>query len=102
MVEREEMSKSGRLMNRSQREAEYICNMAAQLDQRNGQFLFNHLRHEVAEAARGTLYDPFYKELSQDEVAQWLEDHIVWNDDGRMIAFFIGETILWEEETDGR
>jgi hypothetical protein len=86
------------ISTRSTREAEYVVRMAAELDQRTGQFLFNYLRHEVAEAARGTVFDPFEKDLSQYEVEQWLESHIIYNDDGKMIAFFIGDLILWEEE----
>jgi hypothetical protein len=82
---------------RSTREAQYIVRMAPQLDQRTGQLLFNNLRSEVAEACRGTVYDPFYEDLSLDEIIQWLEDHVIYNDQGIMTCFFIGNTILWED-----
>jgi hypothetical protein len=82
---------------RSRREARYIIMNAPAQCQRSGQFLFNSLRHEVAEAVRGTLFDPFYKDLSEYEVADWLENHVIYNDQGEMICVFSGNTILWEE-----
>jgi hypothetical protein len=86
---------------RSRKEAEYIFEMADYHCQRTGQFLFNSLRHEIAEVVRNTLFDPFYKELSLGEIIDWLENHILFDDQGKMIYLFSDNQILWKEEENG-
>lgn len=83
---------------RSTQEAKYIVEMAPYHDQRTGQLLFNSLKHEIADIVRDTSFDPFYKELTCDEIIDWLENHIIYDDDGNMICLFNGNDILWEKE----
>lgn len=85
---------------RSKREAEYIHFMAPQYDMRTGQLLFNVLRHEIADVVRDTELDTFYEDLEVEEIVDWLEDHIIFDNQGRMVRLFSGHTILWEEEYD--
>jgi hypothetical protein len=92
------MNKKNTGRARSIQEADYIVHMADYHQQRTGQFLFNNLKHEIAEIVRGSLFDPFYKSLSEHEVVEWLEHHIIYSDDGIMICLFDGDHILWEEE----
>jgi hypothetical protein len=84
-------------LTRSQREAEYIHFMAPQYDMRTGQLLFNILRHEIAEVVRNTELDTFYEDLELEEIVEWLENHIMFDNQGRMIRLFDGHRILWAE-----
>ena len=86
---------------RSTREAEYIYNVAPMCGYRTGQLLFNSLRYEVAEKIRGTIFDPFYKEMSLFELIEWINNHIIYDNEGMMICVFDGNTILWEESKNG-
>lgn len=86
---------------RSTREAEYIYFMAPQYEMRTGQLLFNVLRHEIADVVRNTKLDTFYKDMELEEIVEWLENHIIFSNDGRMIRLFSEHTILWEEDEDG-
>jgi hypothetical protein len=86
---------------RSTREAEYIFDNAPMLEQRTGQLLFNSLRQQVAAKVRDTDFDPFYKDLTLFEIIEWLENHVVYNDEGIMIRLFDGNEILWEEGNNG-
>jgi len=78
------------------REAEYICYIGPRIDQRTGEFLFNNLRFEIAEAIRNTELDPFYQEMDFEDVVDWLDDHIVFDNQGTMIRVFDDHGILWE------
>jgi hypothetical protein len=86
---------------RSTREAQYIFDNAPMLEQRTGQLLFNSLRQQVAAKVRATNFDPFYRDLSLQEIIDWFENHIIFNDHGIMICVFDGNDILWEEGKDG-
>lgn len=86
---------------RSIREAEYIYIMAPQYEMRTGQLLFNSLKHEIADVVRDTELDPFYRDMEIDEIVDWLENHIIFSNDGRMIRLFSGHNILWEEDEYG-
>lgn len=66
-------------------------------NQRTGQFLFNRLPEGAANVVRGTLFDPFYKELTPDQIVQWLDEHVVFDDYG-IIGIFNNNQILWERE----
>lgn len=88
-------------LERSSREAKYIYYTAPQYDMRTGQHLFNVLRHEIADVVRGTELDTFYQDMSLWEITEWLENHIIFSNDGRMIRLFSGHTILWEEDQYG-
>ena len=86
---------------RSTREARYIYNMANEFNERTGQVLFNNLRHEIADVVRSTNLDTFYKEMSLEEITDWLENHIIFDNQGKMVRLFSGRHVLWEEEEHG-
>ena len=68
---------------------------AEQHHQRTGQYLFNGLPEEVRVVITGTVWDPFHKNMSQDQVEQWLSDHIIFNDNGGICGVVAGRKILW-------
>jgi hypothetical protein len=67
-------------------------------DQRTGQYLFNTLPQEVRATLTGRPFDPFYKEMSQYQVEEWLGDHIMFDDDGEVIALYSANMILWQKK----
>jgi hypothetical protein len=87
-------------LGRSRREAQYIYDMAPAYDMRTGQLLFNSLKHEIAEVVRNTSFDPFYKDMELEEIVEWLEDHIIYDNQGMMVRLFSDHRVLWEEEQD--
>lgn len=78
--------------------AHHICRKASLNGQRTGQYLFNGLRPEIADKVSSSLIDPFHKDLTNDEVKKWLDDHIIFAEDGEQIGLFDGNKILWEKE----
>lgn len=72
-----------------------IANAPAQ-NQREGQYLFNSLPTEAAAVVTGTDFDPFYKHMSQYQVEDWLNKHIIFNQSGSVIGVFANNKILWE------
>lgn len=87
----------GKTLSRSESEAQYICTMAPFYKMRTGQLLFNMLRYEVAEVVRSTELDTFYKNLEFDEIVDWLDNHIIFDNFGTMVRLFSGHTILWQD-----
>lgn len=83
---------------RSIQEAEYVCYVGPRLEMRTGQFLFNILRHEMAEAIRNTELDPFYDDMTFEEVVDWIDNHIVFDKMGNMIRLYDERGVLWEED----
>lgn len=86
-----------RTLARAEREARYIWDRAPYLGMRTGQLLFNDLRHEIADVVRDTDMDPFYVDLDLDELIGWFEDHIEFDNQGRMVRLFSGNDVLWED-----
>lgn len=74
----------------------YIIRHADEHNQRTGQYLFNSLPVEAAQFITSTLFDPFHRDMSQDEVEAWISDHIIFDDNGRIMALFNNNDILWE------
>jgi hypothetical protein len=77
--------------------AVHIAVGARQTKQRTGQYLFNHLPVEVGNKVAGTLFDPFHKDLSKPEIIEWLDNHLIFNEN-KIIALFDQNTILWTWE----
>jgi hypothetical protein len=78
--------------------ADWIVTQARVHNQRTGQVMFNQMPHEVANAVRGTPFDPFYKDFRREEIIQWYDDHIIWDDYNHIAVVFSANTILWEKE----
>jgi len=71
-------------------------------DLRTGQLIFNFLPEGAQNAIRGTLFDPFHKNMDAYELTQWVQDHLVFGKINRgaegVIAVFNGNDILWEAQ----
>lgn len=67
-------------------------------NQRTGQYLFNGLPFEAQLHVRGTLFDPFYKDMSQYQIEEWFNLHAIFNEQGSIIGIFDRDTILWERK----
>ena len=66
--------------------------------QRTGQYLFNGLPFEAQLHVRGTLFDPFYKNMSQYQIEEWLNNHVFFNEQGSIVGIFENDQILWERK----
>ena len=66
------------------------------IDIRPGQALFNVLPGDVANCVCSTLFDPFHRVKTWDEVKVWMENHLIFDGDGCVIAVFNNNQILWE------
>lgn len=75
----------------------YIVQHAAVHNQRTGQYLFNSLPQEVAACVTATPWDPFGRDMSQDQVETWLHNHIIFDSNGTIIALFADSVLLWEK-----
>lgn len=71
---------------------------ADKFNQRTGQYLFNSFPVEVANVVTGSMFDPFHKDMSQFQIEEWLLNHIVFNENGSIVAVFNENTILWERK----
>ncbi len=76
--------------------AEYICKKAPNKRQRTGQFLFNQLPNHISTIVAGKMFDPFYADLSEREVQEWINDHLIFNGQ-EIIGVFDGDNLLWEK-----
>lgn len=65
-------------------------------EQRTGQYLFNHLPNHIGGRVAGTSFDPFHKELSDREIYEWIDNHLVF-DGFEIVGLFHGEVVLWEK-----
>lgn len=82
-------------MDRREHTIAIAISMAEDFGDRTGQSLFNNLPREVKEVVRGSLFDPFHKDLNRFEIASWVDDHLIFDDKG-ICGVFRGNTILWE------
>lgn len=73
-----------------------IVRGAKESGQRTGQYLFNHLEPGPANVIAGSLFDPFHQDLSNREISDWLDNHLIF-DGNKVIAVFKNNQILWEE-----
>lgn len=62
--------------------------------QRTGQYLYNHLPTIVARLTSGKTFDPFFKDLSQQEIFDWIENHLIF-DGNEIIGLFDHDRIIW-------
>lgn len=81
---------------RVRRHAEYIYDTAPCIGMRTGELLFNELRHEIADVVRDTDLDTFYDDLGLEEIVEWLENHIMYDNQGTMVRLYDGHGVLWE------
>ena len=78
--------------------AEYIYDTAPYLEMRTGELLFDELRHEIADVVRDTELDTFYDEMDFGEILDWLDRHIIYDNQGAMVRLRDGNRVLWEED----
>ena len=82
----------------SEGRADWIIEHAPMHFLRTGQLLINNLPREVANVVRGTKFDPFYQELTREQIINWFDDHIIFSEDDQIIVVFDNDKILWERE----
>jgi len=75
--------------------ARLIVSVAPQHNQRTGQYLYNYFEG-LREYIAGKTYDPFYRDMSQYQIEEWLLEHCIFDGHGEIIGFFVGDDILWE------
>lgn len=66
---------------------------------RTGQQLFLHLPPTICNKVSGTLFDPFHHEWSWAQVREWCDNHLIFDDNGEIIALFNNNEILIERVT---
>jgi len=87
-------------MNKSQIKAremsrDIIMNAEAH-GQRTGQYLYNGLPDDARAVVAGTIWDPFYKDLSQFQLVDWINQHLVFNENGTITGVISGPNVLWD------
>ena len=68
---------------------------ASEHGQRTGQYLFNGLPEGARDAVAGMLWDPFYRDMSQYQIEEWILDHLVLSDSGTVTGVITGGKIIW-------
>ena len=63
---------------------------------RTGQALFNLLPGGLANSVAGTSFDPFFRDLTDHELQEWIDNHLILNDKQEPIAVFHNNRILSE------
>lgn len=83
--------------------AQWVCDSARVHQQAEGTRIFRSLPAGAAEALRTTRFaDPFKRRMTFDEVVQWYDDHIVFDDEGYTVALWAGNEVLWREDRNDR
>ena len=74
-----------------------IVHSAEKTTLRTGQALFNHLPFSAAQIVSGTLWDPFHRDLTREEIQEWVDHHLIFGDQyyDDIIGLFNGEQLLW-------
>jgi hypothetical protein len=81
----------------ARRYALYIVMHAEEHNQRTGQYLYNSFPNVVCTLVAGKPWDPFHRDMSQDQIETWLNEHVIFNDNGRVVGLFSGNSLLWED-----
>jgi hypothetical protein len=45
-----------------------------------------------------TDFNPFYKNMTFTELLSWIQNHLIFNEKGSIVALFDNDTMLWERE----
>lgn len=75
--------------------ADHIILGAGLKQQRTGQWMMNNFEPEVYIAVSGRMFDPFNKDLTREQLIEWMQDHLIF-DNGHIVAVFNNDQILWE------
>ena len=62
--------------------------------QRTGQYLFNLLPSNIVYYVAGRPFDPFFKDLTAEEVYQWIDEHLIF-DGKEIIGVFDKDNLIW-------
>ena len=73
----------------------HIMTRAKANDQRTGQYMFNNLPSVIANRVAGTSFDPFHKDMTSQELYDWIDNHLVF-DGNEIVGLFHENRILWE------
>jgi hypothetical protein len=69
--------------------------MSSNGDLRTGQVLFNSLPAGPAGAVAGTSFDPFFKDLTEQQLYEWIDYHLI-TEGNEILGVFHNERIVWE------
>lgn len=81
--------------------AKHVIQGAKLKKQRTGERLFYSLPAGAGNAIASTLIDPYHFDFGEDELVQWVDNHLVLDDYFNVLAVFNGNQILWEKGNDG-
>lgn len=68
-------------------------------DYRVGQALFNALPQWAGSYVAGKLFDPFYTLLFRWEAQDWIDNHLIFGNDGELVAVIDGDTVYERSTT---
>lgn len=81
------------------RNAQFINDIlrgAKESEQRTGQYLFNSLPEGAQEVITRTMSDPYQQDFDVYELTNWVNNHLIFDEDGAIINVFNGDTVLWD------
>lgn len=68
---------------------------------RLGQALFNNLPTWAVSYIAGSTFDPFYKDMSDREAWEWIDSHLIFDDEGVLAVYSGNKVIAMREEIPG-
>ncbi len=74
---------------------DFVMRESKKVEQRPGQFLINSLPPGAYQVVTGTLFDPFHKPMERWHVVEWVDNHLIL-DEQEVIGVFNNNKILWE------
>ena len=86
------------MSNANEEFARSIRYHAKETGQRTGQALFNTLPLGAANAVIGCIWDPFNRDYSSQELVNWVNEHLILDDDVNVVGVIGANQILWEDE----
>lgn len=82
-------------MSNTDQFVDHILRKAGNTGQRTGQYLYNSLPQIVAQLVNGKLFDPFHGEYTRAELAEWIDNHLIF-EGNEIVALFDKDRIIWE------
>lgn len=79
--------------------AQWVCDSARVHGQPEGTRIYRSLPSGAAFAIKATRFDdPFGQILTLEEVIDWFDKHVVFDDKGYTVALYAGNELLWKDE----
>lgn len=68
-------------------------------NQRTGMRLFCRLPGDAANAIVGSRIDPYYREFNNKELRYWIQTHLFFNEDGKIILLHDFGNVIWKHDS---